>query len=206
MLPFEIELGPEDDKRLLSLSLPKFNKPIGVMVSGGLDSAALYYILKKINLDYNIQNKIIPIIILREEGSRTHAEKVINYIDNIFNEISEHIIKYDFKNKIQPHLEVVVASHLSLKQFDNLYIGLIETRPEHAIGITVYKPKDYTKVTYPFAYLEKSHIVDLIGKLNQTKLFGLTVSCDKGNDCQQCNGCRERAWGFKSMKYKDYKI
>jgi len=202
-MPFEIELGPEDDKRLLSLSLPKFSKPVGVMVSGGLDSAALYYILKKINIDFNIGNEIIPIVILREEGSKTHAINVIHYIDNSLNQISNTIKQYNFDNKIQPHLEVKLAVSISLKHFEKLYIGVIQTRKEHAIDIIVYTPQETNKISYPFAHLEKSHIVDLISKLNQTKLFGLTISCDKGTNCKNCNGCRERAWGFKTMRFQD---
>lgn len=206
MVPFEIELGPSNDKRMLSLSLPKYNNPIGILVSGGLDSAALYYLLKKINIDNNLQNEIIPIVILREEGSKTHAAGVINYIDNVLNDVSKTIKNYNFNNKVRPHLEVILATNLAIRQFGNLYIGVIQTRPEHAIGITVYQPVETDRLTYPFAHLEKSHIVDLISKLHQTKLFGLTISCDKGIDCKTCNGCRERAWGFDTMKIKDYKI
>ena len=206
MYMFEIELGPIGNKKTFRFDLPHSRKKIGVMVSGGLDSAALYYLIKKFNIDNNKQNEVIPIIIFREEGSKTHALNVVNYVNNIVNQISSSIKQFDFNKKVQPHLEVILATNLSIQQFDNLYIGVIQTRPEHAIGITVYRPTETDKLTYPFADLDKSHIVDLISKLHQTKLFGITISCDKGIDCKTCNGCRERAWGFETMKFKDYKI
>lgn len=206
MPDFELNVGPKHDERTLSISLTENLNQIAVMVSGGLDSAALYYIIKKINLDNNLGKTITPIIIYREEGSKTHAENVVKYVDNVLNDLSRSIKIFDFKNKVQPHLEVIIAGYLAKKQFDTIYIGVIETRPEHALGITVYSPKENDNLIYPFRHLEKSHIVDLICKLNQTKLFSLTISCDTGTHCGYCNGCKERSWAFETMKVKDYKI
>lgn len=198
---FEIELGPETDKRHLQIALPTVPKKLGVMVSGGLDSAILYYIIQKLNIDHNLNHTVCPIVILREEGSKTHADPVIEYINESLNLPSQIIEKLDFKQKIPPHLEVKVAASLmkTRKKFDHIFIGLIITRPEHAIDIDVTGPVDNECVLFPFALLEKCHIVDLINKLNVSELFNITISCDKGINCGKCNGCRERKWGLTVM-------
>jgi len=202
---FEIELGPETDKRYLKINLPTRPKKLGVMVSGGLDSAILYYIIQKLNIDHNLNHTICPIVILREEGSKTHADPVIEYVNESLNLPSQIIEKLDFEQKIPPHLEVKVAASImkTRKKFDHIFIGLIITRPEHAIDIDVTGPVDNEFVLFPFALLEKCHIIDLIHQLNVQELFNITISCDKGNYCGKCNGCRERAWGFEIMNIVD---
>jgi hypothetical protein len=198
---FEIELGPDTDKRYLKLDLPTTPKKLGVMVSGGLDSAILYYIIQKLNIDYKLNHDVTPIIILREEGSKTHAYPVVEYVNNLLNLPNQLIEKFDFKQKIPPHIEIKIGVSLlkTRKKVDHIFIGLIVTRPEHAIGIDVTGPVDDEFVLFPFALLEKCHIVDLINKLNVPELFNITISCDKGVNCGKCNGCRERKWGLTVM-------
>jgi len=200
MKELKIELGPSHDKRLLEFSLPDLPKRIGVLVSGGLDSAILLYIIKSLNK--NNVHKIVPFTIERAEGSKIYAPKVLDYINSIFiNDISNfEIIKLP---KIPPHIEVTLAIHLMRRKnlFDFLYIGVIQTRVEHSHGITIIKPN--TKIDYlyyPFIELEKSHIVDLIYKMKQEYLFDITTSCDTGENCGTCNGCNERAWGIDQIK------
>lgn len=200
MKELKIELGPSHDKRLLEFSLPDSPKRIGVLVSGGLDSAILLYIIKYLN--QNNFHKIVPLTIERAEGSKIYAPKVLDYINSIFiNDISNfEVIKLP---KIPPHIEVTLAIHLMLRKnlFDVLYLGVIQTREEHAHGITIIKPStkiDYIK--YPLIELEKSHIVDLIYKMKQEYFLDITTSCDTGENCGTCNGCNERAWGIDQIK------
>jgi asparagine synthetase B (glutamine-hydrolysing) len=92
------ECGPDNDRRILSLSLPKYhkiqpwNKNLGVLVSGGIDSALLYYLLLKQNQEQGNTHNIKAYTILRKEGSRQYALPVINYINSLFNLPEQELI------------------------------------------------------------------------------------------------------------------
>lgn len=201
---FSIELGPEHDRRCLSINLPLEKQKIGVLVSGGLDSAILYFLLYSINKNMGHIHDLVPYTVERAEGSIEYAPKVINYMRSFFNDDNIKLNKIDIPS-IRPHLEITIAviNIIQRKILNSLYIGVIQTRDEHAIGIDIIKPNTKSNfLNYPFYNLEKSHIIDLIIQLRQTHLFDITISCDKGLNCKICNGCRERAWGLEQMNVK----
>lgn len=197
---FEIAIGPLEDCRLFQFKLPTEPTRVGVLVSGGLDSAILYYLLEKLNK--NNFHKITPYIIARQEGSLTYGPKVIEYVNNLFNKNPTEFEIIEIPKLIPPHLQVKIAVQMLRvkKVVDILYLGVISVRAEHSIGIDVYRPKEDTDfVKYPLFQLEKSHIVDLICKMEQEKLIEITSSCDSGNNCGNCNGCKERSWGLSQI-------
>ena len=62
--------GPKNDQRTVTITLPQNKSRIGVFVSGGLDSAILYYLLLLENkLTGNI-HEITPLSVMRKEGSK----------------------------------------------------------------------------------------------------------------------------------------
>lgn len=202
---FRFNLGPIHDQRILEIQLPLEPKKIAVLVSGGLDSAILYYVIKKINQEIGNIHDITHLVVRRAEGSIDYAPKVIQYIKDIFNEPMEPIEFID-TGKVPVHLQLPYSINISnaKEKFDKIFIGVIETREEHAININIPKVKtDSNLIVYPFYKLQKSHIIDLILKTNQTALFKLTISCDDMTLCGKCNGCRERAWGFQEMNIID---
>ena len=61
--------------------------------------------------------------------------------------------------------------------------------------------KTFNKVTSPFLFLHKPHIVDLIYQLGCEDVISLTQSCSAqpiGN-CGTCYACAERKWGFDAL-------
>ena len=40
-----VECGPDSDKRTLKIYLDPFRRRVGILISGGMDSALLYYLL-----------------------------------------------------------------------------------------------------------------------------------------------------------------
>jgi asparagine synthetase B (glutamine-hydrolysing) len=75
-----ITCGPINDQRAVTIVLPPKKETLGVFVSGGIDSAILYYLLLKENIALNNLHDIIPFTIFRKEGSSYAAAPVIEHI------------------------------------------------------------------------------------------------------------------------------
>ena len=197
----KIECGPAHDRRIFELELPQ-SKRIGVMVSGGMDSALLYYILLYLKREQNTDHYIRPFAVMRKEGSKYHAMPIVSKIASYF-EINDEFptIVGDTALPEQQQVESGVIQAINLVRMDVVYVGVISNRDEHLIGYDKLSYTETDKLKYPFMNLEKSHIVDLFYQLNITELLELTHSCDLHETihCNRCNGCTERIWGFAQM-------
>lgn len=213
------DCGPDLDRRILNFSLPDYGTQspfleklflkqnnikkdyrIGVLVSGGIDSALLYYLLLLENL--NLENKftITPYTILRKEGSRYYAQPVINFINKKFN-LPFTGLNIVGDNTLDEAMQVFSGMREILSHNDFVYVGAIAARPEHLMGWAKWDPIETFREKYPFAKLEKSHIMDLIFQLNLEMLLTLTHSCavNEKQPCLKCNGCLERQWGLETI-------
>jgi diphthamide synthase (EF-2-diphthine--ammonia ligase) len=195
--------GTVNDIRSLDILLPKTPSKIGVFVSGGIDSAILYYIL---NLENKNQiHEIIPLSIMRKEGSKYFSHLVVAHINE---ELGLPIIKPMIVGKPNLPDDQQVRSGVMeafQKSFDFVYVGVIEQLAMHMIGWENIPANETEKFKTPLAKLNKSHIIDLVTNLNQQSLFNITHSCSKYElgRCNACNGCNERAWAFEQLNYKD---
>ena len=190
------------DNTVFKLRLPLLRRRIAVLVSGGLDSALLYYLVKKLSLDDD-RYTVIPYTLERNDGSKSHAQLVIDYVHDIL-KIDRLSTSYIPLSNTDSNLQVAEGITLVLKKSINLlYMGHIKTLPEHALhGVpTPYVPVDYEGFNNPFKDLTKAHVVDLVTKLNIEKIFELTHSCvyDMDDRCNVCNRCNERAWAFEQL-------
>jgi diphthamide synthase (EF-2-diphthine--ammonia ligase) len=195
--------GTANDIRSLDILLPETPSKIGVFVSGGIDSAILYYIL---NLENKNQiHEIIPLSIMRKEGSKYFSHLVVAHINE---ELGLPIIKPMIVGKPNLPDDQQVRSGVMeafQKSFDFVYVGVIEQLAMHMIGWENIPANETEKFKTPLAKLNKSHIIDLVTNLNQQSLFNITHSCSKYElgRCNACNGCNERAWAFEQLNYKD---
>jgi len=199
-----VDCGPYSDRRTLNIWLHPLRKRVGVLVSGGMDSALLYYLLVKLNAEAGFIYKITPYTIIREQGSIEYAQPIVDYVNNLY-DIPTSIIETVGDNTLAENLQVESGCTDVLKKSNIIYLGLIEELEIHTIG---WRPPIKWKETenrlYPFKDLNKSHIVDLIFQFKQEKLFELSHTCNMpGPRCGACNGCNERSWGLEQMGYTD---
>jgi 7-cyano-7-deazaguanine synthase in queuosine biosynthesis len=199
-----VECGPVLDRRTLNIYLHPIRKRIGVLVSGGMDSALLYYLLVKLNVEQGFTHKITPYTIIREQGSIEYAQPIVDYVNNLFG-IATSTIEIVGDNTLAENQQVESGCVDVLKKSNLIYLGLIEELEVHTIG---WRPpikwKESENRLYPFKDLNKSHLVDLIFQFKQEKLFELSHTCNlPGPRCGACNGCNERRWGFEQMGYAD---
>jgi len=199
-----VDCGPDFDRRTLNIWLHPLRKRVGVLVSGGMDSALLYYLLVKLNAESGFIYKITPYTIIREQGSIEYAQPIVDYVNELFG-LPATIIETVGDNTLSEQYQVESGCKDVLIKSNLIYLGLIEELEIHTIG---WRPPIKWKETenrlYPFKDLNKSHIVDLIFQFKQEKLFELSHTCNMpGPRCGACNGCNERRWGFEQMGYSD---
>lgn len=222
MNSISITCGPEWDRREFAMSLPVYptfnsttlkkiylnthglqeNRNIGILVSGGIDSALLYFLLTKLNIENNNFFNITPYTILRKEGSKNYALPVINYIQKKFSlPITELNVVGD---NTLPEIKQVDSGLKDIfdKGTDFVYIGIISVRDEHRLNTPKFYFPQTIKKIYPLLNLEKSHVIDLYIQYNLLDLLEMTYSCaiDEINACGSCNGCNERIWGLSQME------
>lgn len=200
---FTAECGPLNDRRSLNITLPPLRRKLGVLISGGLDSAILYYILRKLVAAPYI---LTPYIIVRDESSILSANKVIQYINCSLNIPNQSPIIIEIDQNIESHFQVSagLSKIINHPKCNKIYMGIIETLPEHSIGFEIFKPIDNEIISYPLKNLNKSHIIELIIQYGLDELFNITHSCVYPyGRCDTCNRCNERKWAFSRLGLQD---
>ena len=200
-MAIRLESNVNGDIRPVTVKLT-LHRRIGVLVSGGLDSALLYYLIRKLTLSDD-RYSVIPYTIIRNDGSSRYAQPVIDYVHESLGIEQQYATKLDI-DEIDSELQVA-AGMRELRNTDRnlIYIGIIQTLEEHALHNV---PKPYVPINsemfnHPLKDLTKAHVVQLIIQLGLEKLFTLTHSCvyDIDTPCGVCNRCNERAWAFSQL-------
>ena len=194
----KLQCGPVHDIRTLDLELPSVSK-IGVLVSGGIDSVLLYYLLLYCKYRDNSLHTIQPIIIQRPADQHV-AGLMVNKINELFQHDLPPMRLGDLSLPAHRQVESAVRQAFTIIEFEYIYLGIIQVQPQHTVGITVIETPNFLRIGYPFKHLTKSHIIDLYFKMGIQELLQHTNSCDQQQivlqPCGICNGCKERAWGF----------
>jgi len=196
---YNIKCGPDSDRRTLNIYLDPLRRKVGILVSGGMDSALLYYLLIRLNVEQGFTHKITPYTILRKDGSCEFAQSIIDYVHDQF-DLPHKTTEVVGDPALPEILQVELGCTDVLEKSNILYLGIIEELAIHTVGWRdPIKWKDEESRKYPFKNINKSHIVDLIYHFKQERLFELTHSCNMPGKCGSCNGCNERQWGFDQL-------
>jgi len=189
----------------MNIELPKEPSRIGVLVSGGLDSAILYYLIAKQNKELGSPHVVQPFTVMRKEGSRYFARLVITHVHTVLN--LPYVDLFMVGNNTLPEEQQVRSGviHSQALGYKPVYSGLIIQLPQHMIN---WQPIPYTETENfkaPLKNLDKKQIVDLVVEQKQEALFYITHSCSvlEIGRCNECNGCNERSWAFEQLNLTD---
>lgn len=201
----QIECGNSLDRRLLNLNLPTTPSLLGVLVSGGIDSAILYYLMLEENRRLGNLHVIKPLTIQRKEGSRYFANLVVAHVQSSFGQKYKAPIIVG-NNALPEDQQVRSGVNQAYRMgYAQVYVGVIDQIPEHTIGWEKigYDENEFYRI--PLVNLQKFHIIDLVNQFGQQGLFYITHACDQleMTRCNTCNGCRERNWGFNQLGLTD---
>ena len=207
----ELMCGPDNDIRLLSISIPENTKNSNVILvgfTGGIDSSFLLYLIAKLNSVQEIPFIIQPITI----GDREQIEyipKIIEFIKSETNQLINDSILIDVDNNLpinQQIKKVYYQYFNSSKNHKLLFLGDTEHPPNLRVDYIRNFPK-YKKLDQPFKNLNKSHIVDAMIKLNLEELINMSPRCPRYHKYTNspCTNffCKERRWAYSLLKRPD---
>jgi hypothetical protein len=187
------------------------NKKYGIMLSGGLDSAVLLYLILEKNQNIDIQPFSIP----KYDGSHLFVPGIIDYFNKTFNiKISNTILVGDpnayHKEQSRTAVEDIFQNHSNI---DFIFFATNQN-PPHSFDYSQYpldgypdrvKRSNHPKILMPFIDLYKDQILKILYDNNQEELLLLTHTCTerKTGRCGQCFQCNERAWAFDQLGKND---
>jgi hypothetical protein len=176
------------------------------MLSGGLDSAVLLYLLMKNNTEFNIQ----PFAIKKYDGSHKCLSEILNYLecstsrlikDPIFvGDPAEH---HDRQSKV-----AINEINNNYPEYEYIIFGTNSNPPESVVlpGLYPRRTRNHNpKIITPFRHLYKTHIVDFVFEYGLHYIMDITHSCTEQEDgrCEKCFQCNERAWAFAELNQID---
>ena len=182
---------------------------IGILLSGGLDSAVLLAAMLHVSRETGTPLKIQPFTIKKPDNS-------FQYVDAILGSMKTH---YGVKVPAPIFVGDGTLSHAVINRdatrdifsrdlCDFLFFGLNQNPPETLPGGSApNRPSDMGNplLKAPLLPLYKNHILELAIQLKREYLFLLTHTCTERETgrCGACWQCEERAWAFRQVGIAD---
>jgi arginyl-tRNA synthetase len=203
------------DEESIEVTVSK-NLRYGILLSGGLDSAVLLFLLmteyKNLNLEPNIKIFTIP----KTDGSYLYVPRIISKINEKFNSnLGPTTLVGSPHDHHTAQVKNATKDIFKSNTVDELFIATNQNPPEEEFDFLQFKnganvrSKEVTNwIHKPFFALRKSHIIDFMYQLNAEELATLTHSCIKMTDtrCTVCFPCKEREWAFFKNRKEDLGI
>lgn len=180
----------------------------GIMLSGGLDSTVLLYLMLERCPTASIQ----PFYIAKHDGSFAYIDGIIEYINMLFNIRMPTPIKVGSPDIPHSQINQVGIRHVLYKypEIEKLYIGINQNPPQPWGDPKWQFPNRPTsnnspRLEMPFLQLYKTHIVDLVDQFKIQALADLTHTCTEQvtGRCLKCFQCNERMWAYETLGLKD---
>lgn len=200
--------------------LKSYNK-IGLLVSGGLDSSLLAYLLHDIKYKTNRNNTFEFFVVPRPDDSVTHVKRIVNYLDNHFKQPKStiHIVG---TGNLHHSKQVTSGIKDAIDNYDcDIYLSSITTNPPELLPNYEYgkylepdgtpyngpirKKSYHPKLIDVFWDYTKEDTVKIIKDYNLISIMYLSHTCtgSKFKRCNVCWQCCERAWAFSKNNFTD---
>jgi hypothetical protein len=180
-------------------------KRYGIMLSGGLDSAVLFYLLLKENPNINLQPFTIP----KFDGAALYAGPIVDYYNRMFSiNIAQPILVGDPDAYHRQQSKIAITDIFNKTPVDILFVAINQNPP--ALNMLPGAPQRDTKsnnpkILFPFVDMHKDQILQIMYNEGQEHLINITHSCTEQQigRCGQCWQCTERAWAFSQLNKID---
>jgi hypothetical protein len=204
----KIITGPKSDKREIEISLPTEKKKIGVMLSGGADSAILLYILALERKLLKSDHELIPFTVARPDGAW-------NYVKPIVDKVNE-MLEVSLPEPVQVgdptlhHSQQGISGEKEARAkygIEHCFYGSQQHPPVQMPGDYPARPSrvDLPGTTIPFALVDKRHTLDLYNVFDAWPLIELTHSCTALTEgrCGKCYNCVVRDLALDDLGFSD---
>jgi len=203
----KLTVGPTDCIKEIEVLLPDA-LDVGVMLSGGADSAILLYMLLEERRNTNSQHIIRPFTVARPDGAWNYVAPIVDWIKM---RTSIHVpdpIKVgnpDVHHSKQGRSGADEA--FSKYGIEHIFYGSQAHPPVKMPGDYPARPSavNLPHTTCPFALVDKRHTLHLYDKLEVWDLIKLTHSCTHRTEgrCRECYNCTERSWALDALGFTD---
>lgn len=184
---------------LLKIERIKPTDVVGIMLSGGMDSALLLYMLAN-----KLNNIITPFTVAKSDGAKYYVNNIVNWVNRKLNKsINEPII---LENPSVHHSQII---NFSLNIIENKYDVLYFAGNSYPVNVLPNGPnrtrRTNPKHIQPFFDLYKTDIVQAYVNYDIMDLILLTHTCTEMEfgRCNLCWQCRERKWAFEQLNLND---
>lgn len=196
--------------RVVDISIPTTVNHVGVMLSGGMDSTILLFLLLKEIQDNRINVGLTVFVVPVERlNAKEYAYRVIDFLENYFQiKINVQVIG---SGTLPHNLNINLPARIILNQklVDKLYVG-VNQNPPVDFGVPQINRRHpdapiFDNTGFPFVQLYKTHILELYRIFNVLELVYMTHSCGSSANypCKECFHCFERSWAFTELNLKD---
>lgn len=191
------------DEKLLELNKLNDVDRIGVMLSGGMDSALLLYLLGK-----HTTNEIKCFTVKKHDGADLYVDGIVDWI----NIKLQKNIPYSFRvgNPNLHHEQIIVnALYLVRNECEVVYLAG-NKYPENILpnGPRRIRVGTGKSVRQPFFDYFKTDILRTYVHDDILDLLQFTHTCTEqcSGRCNVCWQCKERQWAFNELGLKDISI
>ncbi len=194
--------------------ISNIDKKYGIMLSGGLDSAILLYLILKENKNISIQPFSIP----KHDGSHMFVSGILEYFNIQFDiKIPDTVLIGDPNtHHSQQSTTAIKQIFVEYPEIDFIYFATNQN-PTYDFDYDQYpegsypdrvKESPHPKILMPFIKMYKDEILKIVFDNDQGELLKLTHSCteQKTGRCGRCFQCNERSWAFRRLNKLDIGI
>jgi len=180
--------------------IPNDISKIGVMVSGGLDSSLLLYLITKENKDKGFPVEVVTLTVHRPDNAKDHAKRIISLVERLNNITLQNIEVGD--PNTSPDLQVISGIKDSIMNKDIPLVFIATTAiPEHlkdARDVPQRDTKEYLRLSQPWGHETKDSIVEYVVRNKLEVLIKHSHSCTglQLGQCGRCYNCLERKWAL----------
>jgi len=186
--------------------IPEGSKKIGLMVSGGLDSALMLYLLTKEIKDKNLTVDFETYSVRQDDrSSLVHSKNVIDTIEKLNGVSIKNTVFWNPEAHSDYEILFGVMGALNKEHKTGTMLNVLfmatTSVPEELANLegAPYRNRKPTfAVEQPWGDVSKDNIVKYIKEHDLQILIEHSLSCtrSKSTHCGQCWNCKERQWAL----------